>query len=212
MYNPPAFAITDAERAEALVRTHNFALIAAVGSDGIAFAYAPTVLHPKPGSASRIEFHPARANPLSQILDAAKARLAFLGPHAYVSPDWYAAPGQVPTWNYIAAEASGPIKRLDEGALRRHLDDLATQEEAALGRLSPWSVAKVDPARISQLLGAIIGFELTVESLEGKRKLSQNKNAADAAGVIAGLERRGDAASLAIAQAMREPGPIKGGV
>jgi transcriptional regulator len=82
--------------------------------------------------------------------------------------------------------------------------DLSAQEEEKLRPKELWSIGKVPAPRVEVLLNAIVGFSLSFEQLQGKFKLSQDKTAEDIAGVIAELEKRGDAASVAVAKAMRE--------
>jgi transcriptional regulator len=124
---------------------------------------------------------------------------------AYISPDWYKTIVTVPTWNYIAVEGEGIVRRQSRDELRKLVLDLSAMEEQKLLPKTPWTIDKVPRARTEALLGAIVGFSLPFDRLEGKFKLSQDKNPEDLAGVIAGLEARGDAASVAVARAMRGP-------
>jgi len=147
----------------------------------------------------------ARSRVLSQLAHCTartRAIAIFHGPHAYVSPSWYASPG-VPTWNYIAVEGWGIVRRLSAGDLGRLLIDLSASEENKLLPKGPWTIDKVPDDKMGALMNAITGFSMRFETLEGKFKLSQNVTPQDAEGVIRGLTQRGDAASLAIAQAMR---------
>jgi transcriptional regulator len=205
MYRPRAFTIDDVPALHGIIRKRAFATIAAVIDGAVQFAYAPVVVDPQAGARGGIRFHLARANPLAG-LDGAHVRLSFLGPDAYVSPDWYETPGYVPTWNYIAVEGEGVAKRLKQQELRALLVDLSAAQEEPLRPKPPWTLDKLPEERIATLLGAIEGFSLAFDTLEGKFKLSQDKKQQDVAGVIAGLEARGDAASLAVAAAMRKAG------
>ncbi|MFO1247596.1 MAG: FMN-binding negative transcriptional regulator [Alphaproteobacteria bacterium] len=144
--------------------------------------------------------HVARANPVWKAGDGA-ALAIFLGPHAYVSPTWYpskAVAGKaVPTWNYITVHARGSLRWVQEADwLRAHVTALSDAHEAE--RAEPWKVSDAPASYIDGLLRAIVGFEFTIESLEGKYKLSQNRNAADREGVRAAFaqEGRGDLAGL----------------
>jgi transcriptional regulator len=203
MYRPPAYAIDDVAVLNLVMRERAFATIAAVVGERVQFAYAPIVVdrHPEPLGTAR--FHLARANPLAE-LDGDEIRLSFLAADAYVSPDWYQTNGFVPTWNYIAIEGAGRPQRLDEHGLRTLLGDVTANAENKLRPKAPWTLDKLPEERIAKLLSAIRGFAVPLQSLEGKFKLSQDKKAADIAGAIAGLEHRGDPASLALARAMRE--------
>jgi len=109
------------------------------------------------------------------------------GPDTYVSPDWYGAPDQVPTWNYLSAEIEGTVRVTDRIATAALLDDLAARFEAALAPKPPWSRTKMAPGRFEAMLGAIVGFEIEIIRLEGVRKLSQNKTSAQMEGVATAL-------------------------
>jgi len=203
MYIPAHFAMPDARAVHAFLRTHVFAVIAGQLGGRINFAYAPVVFDAGLGTLGGVRFHLARTNPLAEIGDGETITLSVMGPHAYVSPDWYATEGQVPTWNYVAVEGAGRVRRFTAAELKDFLVELAAQEESALAPKTPWTMDRVPPARLDGLLHAIVGFELVFETLEGKAKLSQNRGAANVAGAINGLEKRGDAASLAVGAAMR---------
>jgi transcriptional regulator len=139
--------------------------------------------------------HVARANPVWKSGDGA-ALAIFLGPHAYVSPNWYPSKLEtgkaVPTWNYISVHARGPIRwRQEPDWLRAHVTALSNVHEAP--RPQPWKLSDAPASYVDSLLRAIVGFELTIESLEGKYKLSQNRDLADRAGVRDAFEREGRA-------------------
>lgn len=202
MYRPRAHAVDDPAILCAAMRARRFATIAAIVHGAVQFAYAPVVIDSEAGALGRVRFHLARSNPLA-MENEFPVRLSFMGPDGYVSPDWYASAGLVPTWNYIAVEASGCARRLDSAALRQLLIDLSAEEERRLAPKPPWTLDKVPEERIAALLEAICGFEVTFAALEGRFKLSQERNEADFEGALAGLEKQGDAASLALADAMR---------
>ena len=133
--------------------------------------------------------HVARANPVWKA-GAGEALAIFLGPHAYVSPSWYPSKAEtgkaVPTWNYIAVHARGTIQWIQDGDwLRAHVTALSAAHEA--GRENPWAIGDAPASYVDGLLRAIVGFELSIAKLEGKWKLSQNRDAADRAGVRDGL-------------------------
>jgi transcriptional regulator len=204
MYVPGHFALLDIAAVHAFLRSNVFAMIVGQVGGAIQFAYAPVVLDAEPAPLGGVRFHLARANPFAAIEDGAPLKLSIMGPHAYVSPDWYASDGLVPTWNYVAVEGAGRVRRLSGAGLKRLLSDLSAQEERALAPKPPWTMARVPPERLEDLLSAIVGFELVLDTLEGKAKLSQNRMLADREGAIAGLESRGDTESVATAALMRE--------
>jgi transcriptional regulator len=137
--------------------------------------------------------HVARANPVWKE-GGGEALAIFLGPHAYVSPNWYPSKAEtgkaVPTWNYLTVQARGSIAWIQDGDwLRAHVSALSDVHEA--GRAAPWAIGDAPAGYIDSLLRAIVGFELIVAKLEGKWKLSQNRDAADRAGVRDGLAQDG---------------------
>lgn len=201
MYRPPAFASDDRAAIYAVIRERVFATVAAVIDGAIAFAYAPVVLD---APRNAVRFHLARNNPVALVADDTPLALSFVGPDAYISPDWYETPGMVPTWNYLAIEGRGRAHRIeDHDSLRQLLADVTAAEEAKLLPKTPWTIDKVPEPKMTTLLNAIVGFEVAFESLEGKFKLSQNIKPEDASGACRGLDQRGDAACVAVAKAMR---------
>jgi transcriptional regulator len=203
MYRPSAYAIDDGEVLRRVMRERVFATIAALVHGRLHFAYAPVCVDAEPGPSGAVRFHLARGNPVAQ-LDGADVHLSFLAADAYVSPDWYETKGSVPTWNYIAVEGAGRLRRLDRAGLRQVLVELSSRQEEKLRPKIPWTLDKLGEDRIEMLLSGIEGFTVAFETLEGKFKLSQDKTPSNIAGVIAGLEARGDAASRAVAEAMRK--------
>jgi transcriptional regulator len=120
----------------------------------------------------------------------------FQGPSAYVSPAWYAAKAEhgrvVPTWNYEAVHVRGRLRWFDDPAgLLDVVQRLTDRFEA--GRAAPWSVADAPADYVERLMAGIVGVELTVTAIEGKRKLSQNRPAGDRARIVAGLAAEGPA-------------------
>jgi transcriptional regulator len=200
MHPASAFAQSDRSQIERLMAARGLALITAVGPAGPVAAHAPVLLH-----GSVLRFHVSRLNRIvGALAERPRALAVITGPDAYVSPDWYAAADQVPTWNYIAAEAEGPVRPLGSGLAARLLDDLSAHFEARLAPKPPWTRGKMDPARFEAMLGGIVAYEMTVERLEGTWKLSQNKPADEAARVGAALAALADEGSQAVGRLMRE--------
>jgi transcriptional regulator len=198
MYRPNAFAVDDPAVLREVLRRRAFVTLAQARDGAVRFAYAPVVV-----DEGGVRFHLAIRNPMASIEDGARLSLSCVAADTYVSPGWYRTIVTVPTWNYVAVEGEGAVRRLGRDELRVLLEELSAQEEARLLPKPPWTMDKVPEPRTEALLNAIAGFALTFERLEGKFKLSQDKNPEDAEGVVAGLELRGDAASLAVAKAMR---------
>jgi transcriptional regulator len=203
MYNPPHFAISETAWAQDFIRRNAFATLAAVTDGVVHFAYAPLVLDQQPAPLGTVYFHLARSNPIAGLANGSVVKLGIMGAHAYVSPDWYETPEQVPTWNYMAVEGTGRVQRLDEKESIAHLTRLAAEQESFLSPKPAWSPARLPERRLKQLLLGIVPFRLPLDTLEGKAKLSQNRSQSDIAGVIAALSHRGDDAGKTVASAMQ---------
>ncbi|MBL8831848.1 MAG: FMN-binding negative transcriptional regulator [Rhodospirillales bacterium] len=204
MYVPPAFASPDDAATARLVAENGFAILVATGADGVPVAAHIPIQH----DAARgvLIGHLAGPNPLADTMDdcarAGREVLAiFQGAHGYVSPSWYAAKkNTVPTWNYAAAHVYGVPTMIDDATrLREIVDALARQYET-----HGWTLDAQDPDFVDRMLSGIVGFEIAISHLEGKFKMSQNRNAADREGVLAGLEASGRPDDVRLARAMRD--------
>ncbi len=201
MYLPAHFAETRPEVLRALVAAHPFGLLASQTGDGELVADGvPFVLDagPDDGSPGVLRAHVARANPLwHRSRTDVDSLVVFQGPQAYVSPAWYPSKAEhgkvVPTWNYIVVQASGRLRAIDDAAwLREFVGRLTDRHEAP--RRTPWAMDDAPADFVETMLKAIVGIEIEVTSLVGKWKVSQNRSAADRAGVAAGLaQERGPA-------------------
>jgi transcriptional regulator len=202
MYAPPSFRITEADTLRRLAGELRFATLVVNGPEGPVAAHLPLVFE---GEA--LVGHLARANPLSRMLEPGLAALAvFVGPSAYVTPSWYATKREhakvVPTWNYVAVQARGTLTpETDAAALHGIVARLTEAQEA--GRDHPWAVEDAPEDFIAGMMKAIVGFRMTVTSLEGTAKLSQNRPDADRVGVRDGMAAEPTAAAQAIAALMR---------
>ena len=189
MYRPDMFREDRTDVLQDAVRTIGFATLI---TDGLEANHLPMLLQEADGR-QVLRGHVARANPVWKKGEGA-ALAIFLGPHAYVSPNWYPSKAEtgkaVPTWNYITVHARGRITWIqDADWLRTNVGQLSAMHEA--GREVPWMISDAPANYIDSMLRAIVGFELAVETLEGKWKLSQNRDPADYAGARDGLVRDG---------------------
>ena len=75
------------------------------------------------------------------------------------------------------------------------------------GRAQPWRVTDAPADFIDGMLKGIVGLEIPITRLDGKWKMSQNRNAVDRAGVVQALRAAGDGASAAVADLVRGPEP-----
>jgi len=200
MHAAPAFHDTDPQRLAERLAAYPFALIIAVDAGRPLVAHAPVLF-----DAGVLRFHLSRKNPVTAALrTSGRALVVATGPDAYVSPDWYDTADQVPTWNYVSVEVEGAVKPLDDDRTATLLDDLSARFESELAPKPPWTRARMSDGRFDAMLGAIQGFSLSADRIEGVRKLNQNKSAAAQAGVVDALRARGGTSNRAIADLMND--------
>lgn len=195
MYVPRHFAETRVDVLHDLIRRHPLGTLVVAGSEGLEASHVPFEISPEPAPFGTLRCHVARANPIWQLIAADRPVLVvFQGEQGYVSPSWYVAKQEhgkvVPTWNYAAVHAYGIATAVHDAAwLLRLVEDLTNRHEH--DRAAAWQVSDAPADYVEKLLGAIVGVEIPVTQLIGKRKLSQNRSVADRQGVIAGLEQDG---------------------
>jgi transcriptional regulator len=188
MHPAKPFHVDDRAALLAFVVAHPFVTIAAAVGGRLFVAQAPVVIRELDFGEVALDFHLSRGNALAPYaVQGFRAVALATGPDAYVSPDWYGGEDQVPTWNYVSAEAEGLVAPLSDEEFVALLDDLSAQEEARLLPKKPWTRDKMSPGRFEAMMRGIIGCRLSVERLEGTWKLSQNKGDADRAGVVKAL-------------------------
>lgn len=172
MHPHPAFRWEDREAIREFVRQAGFGALFAATPDGPRVAHVPITWL---GDAA-LGFHVSRGNGLAKHLDGATALFTVIGPEAYVSPDWYGTgPNEVPTWNYVAVELEGLVRPMERNALVEQIEALGHEHEARLAPKPEWTLDKLDPIRLEQMLGAIAGFRLDIQAWRGTRKLGQTK-------------------------------------
>ncbi|MEI9429844.1 FMN-binding negative transcriptional regulator [Mesorhizobium sp. Cs1299R1N3] len=190
MYTPPAFRDDDKDSLMATIRAARLANLVTATADGPLATPLPLFLDETEGEHGVIHGHLARANPQWRVPAIGDGLAIFMGPDAYVTPAWYATKQEtgkvVPTWNYAAVHAYGPVEFFDDAdRLLEVVTRLTNLHEGA--RAAPWAVSDAPPDFIQSQLRGIVGLRMPVVRLEGKRKMSQNRNAADRAGVATGL-------------------------
>jgi transcriptional regulator len=174
LYVPSHFRVEEPERLVEFMREHAFATLVSSGGDGATDISHVPLLVDVDGEAIRLRGHVARGNGQWEALEGAGDVTAiFHGPHAYVSPTWYATHPSVPTWNYAVVHARGKARLADEAELHEIVTELSAKYEA--GNKPPWKLSEQPAAYVSSMLGMIVGFEIEVERIEGKFKLSQNR-------------------------------------
>jgi len=190
MYTPPAFRDDDKESLRATIRSARLATFVTATADGLMATPLPLFLDENEGEHGVIYGHLAKANPQWRLPPEGDGLAIFMGPDAYVTPAWYATKQEtgkvVPTWNYVAVHAYGPVEFFeDAGRLLDVVGRLTALHEA--DRATPWGVTDAPEDFIQSQLKGIVGLRMPVTRLEGKRKMSQNRNVRDRAGVAAGL-------------------------
>ncbi len=221
MYIPDHFSEARPEELHRLIQAHPLGVLVTHAVRGLDANHLPFMLD-APGDAAdgtpatrgTLLAHVARANPLwREVTDGDAVLVVFRGPQGYISPNWYPSkqdtPEQVPTWNYEVVHAHGRIRIRDEEAFVRGVVARLTRTHEA-SQPAPWKMGDAPAGYLAEQIAQIVGIEILIDRLEGKRKLSQNREARDAAGAMRGLDASG---SVELAEAMRraesESGKLK---
>ena len=202
MYVPDSFKIEDEAQLASFMERYDFVTMVSAPASGLVATHLPILLRRDAGGLTLVG-HVARANPHGKLMTGAlEALVVFQGPHAYVSPSWYAQAPAVPTWNFAVVHAYGRPQAVHDAAFtERVVRELTLRYEG--GRPSPWRLDDTPAEFRERLLGAIVAFEMRVDRLEGKYKLGQNRPPEDRAGTIAGLQQDGTTEAIALADFMR---------
>jgi transcriptional regulator len=190
LYIPPSFAAKDRAAIAHLIHDYPFATLITPAAPEPWVSHIPLLLTDAHKPHGTLIGHFARANPHWQHTKGVHSVAVFHGPHAYVSPSWYTEPAQaVPTWNFTAIHAHGPLEIFDDAAAARAVLDALIQRFEAT-RPAPWTFAMSDRQR-DALIGSIVAFKLPIQRLDAKFKLSQNRIPEDRIRVIAALKAEG---------------------
>jgi transcriptional regulator len=207
MYIPAHFAETRTEELHRIIRQYPLGVLVTHSEDGLDADHIPLELDAEAGPHGTLIGHVARANTLWQRCPTGtQVMVVFRGTDTYISPSWYPSKHethrQVPTWNYEVVHAQGVITVRDEEKFARRVVALMTRRHEAT-EPKPWKMGDSEPEFFNSMLQKIVGFEITITSLVGKVKFSQNREARDRLNAADVLEARGHAA---IAQGMRKCG------
>ena len=206
MYVPRAFAVDDVPILHQQMLATPLPVLVTHASQGLIASHVPLLLNPDEGPYGTLYGHLARANPHCKALaEGVENLVIFAGEQAYISPSFYPSKAEhgkaVPTWNYLAVHAYGTAEVFDDAErLLALVSRLSNRHEA--DRSDPWSVSDAPVDYIDSMLKAIVGFRLPITRLDGKRKLSQNRDAADQAGVRKGLLANSNPQDHALAHLM----------
>ena len=202
VYIPQHFASGDAARVAQIVHDYPFATLITPGDPEPVVTHLPLLLVANGEPHGTLFGHFARANPHARSKATGESVAIFHGPHAYVTPSWYADPaGAVPTWNYAVAHVHGVIELATDPAETRAVLDLLVDRFES-GRGAPWQLG-LAPDRLAAMVNAIVGFKIRVTRIDAKFKLSQNRSPEDQGRVAAGLAAEGYAEAAATAEWMR---------
>jgi transcriptional regulator len=201
MYTPPMFK-PDRAASLAFAQARGFGTVCAWdGSKPIASSLPFYLAYADDGT-PHAAFHVARHNPLAKLADGRSWLIAVNDADAYVSPDWYASPDQVPTWLYRTVHLTGAVRMMPDSALGSHLDALSAKFESWLAPKPPWTSAKMTAGRLETMKKAIVGLVMTVGEVEGSFKLNQHKSDVDHVAVATALARQPAAAAHYLASEM----------
>ena len=206
MYVPRAFAVDDVPILHQQMLATPLPVLVTHASQGLIASHVPLLLNPDEGPYGTLYGHLARANPHCKALaEGVENLVIFAGEQAYISPSFYPSKAEhgkaVPTWNYLAVHAYGTAEVFDDAErLLALVSRLSNKHEA--DRSDPWSVSDAPADYIDSMLKAIVGFRLPIIRLDGKRKLSQNRDATDQAGVRKGLLANSNPQDHALAHLM----------
>lgn len=195
MHPNPLFRTEDRALMETLIEEIGFGMVFLTTPEGPRVAHTP-LLSTCDGA---VQFHLARGNALTRHLDGATALVAVNGPDGYVSPRWYGNRDTVPTWDYVALELEGRVRRMADEGLEAFLHTIIGKHEARLGG-EPWRAEEAGAKLWQGLFKGIVGFELEILAWRPTIKLSQKKSPEERAAIASGLEAAG---APALAQLMR---------
>jgi transcriptional regulator len=200
MYQPAVFREDRLETLHAVIRSRPLGTLITAGIGGLTANLVPFTLADA-GEKGTLRAHIAKANDqLDALKGGAETLVVFHGPEAYITPSWYVSKKEhgrvVPTWNYVVVQVRGTPRVIDDIAwLREQIDNLTSAQENK--RSAPWKVSDAPESFISSQVGAIIGVEIPILTIEGKWKVSQNRSVADRQGVQEGLQNEGISPEMA---------------
>jgi transcriptional regulator len=200
MHTNPAFRATDRATNLAFARKRGFGMLSVNGPEGPLISHVPFVLN---ADGTQADMHLTRSNPIARAGLPAAAVIAVMGPDAYISPDWYEVPDQVPTWNYVAVHLRGRLVPLDADVMKDHVDELSAVHEGRLLPKAPWHSDKMAKDVLPRMMRMILPFRLEIAAIDGTWKLSQNKDADVQARTAQALAGQDDAGAQAVAALMR---------
>lgn len=208
MYNPSPFKQQDDQQLKGFITQYPLATLVSINSSGLEANHIPLYFIEEAGKLL-LRGHIAKANPLwKEAGDKSQVLIIFQGPQSYISPNWYPSKKEhgkvVPTWNYACVHLSGEISFISDNAWK--LDMLNTlTNKSERHQAAPWKVADSPEGYIERLMAGIVGIEISLSSMQGKWKMSQNKSDSDHQGVVDGLSESDQAGTGETAEFMKRP-------
>ena len=197
MYIPPKLKMSEMNDIHDFIDEFGFAVLV---SDPLLGSHLPFLLNRDEGEHGVLYAHCAKANPHWKAIDGQQVMVILNGPHAYISPTWYAKSPAVPTWNYAAVHAYGVASLLDDNQTVDVVQQLVKQYEPSLME----NKAVLADDNVDKLLNAIVGFKITLNLLEGQLKLGQHRKVDDQTGVYEALSTSPNNDAQALARYMKK--------
>lgn len=200
MFSPPYFKQIQIEPIIELINNAPLATLISAQNNELQITHLPLKYYSDENNGYLLG-HVAKANNHWQLSkQQPKVTLIFQGPNTYISPTWYETP-DVPTWNYSVVHIQGSIELIhDEETLIQILDELTVEHENKLN--SSW-LPDWEDKRTRVMLKAIVGLKISIETIEAKFKLSQNRSLNDRRSVIAHLQSTQSSGTISIADLMQ---------
>ena len=204
MYKPLYSAQTNKDSLHSFIDENSFGTVICRGvHPALEITHIPFLLDKSTGMNGTLLSHVARSNPISKSLASSdEVVVIFQGPHGYISPSWYSSRAEVPTWNYSVVHAYGRPRLLHDAELIKQLERLVDKYEHE--NRNRWRISELKASFFDQLRKEIVGFAIEIIRLEGKFKLSQNRNLEDRQGVIEGIVKRGNPLDSELAAMMKK--------
>ena len=208
MYNPSPFKQEDDQQLKGFIAQYPLATLVSINSSGLEANHIPLYFIEDAGK-PLLRGHIAKANPLwKEVADKSQVLTIFQGPQSYISPNWYPSKKEhgkaVPTWNYAVVHLSGEISFINDNAWK--LDMLNTlTNKSERHQAAPWTVADSPEGYIERQMAGIVGIEISLSSMHGKWKMSQNRSESDHQGVVDGLSESDQAGAGETADFMKRP-------
>jgi transcriptional regulator len=202
MYIPKAFEVNDKTKLVNFIRDNSFGILFSQEESGLLATHLPFLIDEKTGDNGVLIGHMAKRNPHWNKLNGKEVLVVFPGPHAYISASWYNEPNTVPTWNYVAVHVYGTVRIIEKKEeMVERMEKTVNFYESSMP--NPWN-AKFDDEFIDGLMNGIVVFEISINKIEGKWKLSQNHSIKRQQNLINGLKASNKYNSAEIAKMMEQ--------